>query len=157
MAYEDILVGLIPGLFSGLVAGIIVERYRLKNELRIQRFKTLAPRLNQAHPIIEVLSDDLQYYQKSLTRNSIAQDDENSKKILNDFDLFNVWYSDFQQNGLKPLLEAENKDLFALMNGLFVYSKMSKKHGPGFIASQITEMCKTAQDCLVNVKQIITK
>ena len=117
----------------------------------------MSPRLNQAHPIIEALYDDLLYFKKGLTRNSTPQDDAIAKKIVSNFDLYNEWYRDFQLNGLKPLLEAEDKDLFASMNGLFVYSKMSKNHGQGFIETQLDEMCKTTQYCLLGVKQIITK
>jgi hypothetical protein len=147
--------GLFSGLLSGLLVGYVVEHYRLRNGLRIERMKRLTPHIEMVHPIIEELCDDASYFQKSHLRTDGSEEQNLAIKIGVTFDKYGTWYQHFQSNGLKPELAATSKSLFALLSGLFVHSTMTKKYGKDYIYREIDEIANSMQKCLLEVEQFL--
>ena len=152
----DFVYGLVSGLLSGVIVGYIVEHYRLKNELKVERIKRLTPHVEIVHPIIEELCDDVIYFQKAQMRKGYSEDPSFIKKIGIAFDKYETWYIQFQSDGLKPELSATRKQLFNLLNGLFVHSRMSRKYGQDYVLREINEISTSAKDCLSELEQFLS-
>jgi hypothetical protein len=70
-------------------------------------------------------------------------------QIANDYLL--ARYNQFQENGFKPELNATDKELFDLLNGIFIHGKIVKNYGNEHILREIKEISKASQACLKEV------
>ena len=152
----DFIYGLASGLLSGVIVGWIVEHYRLKNSLKVERIKRLTPYIEMVHPIIEELCDDISYFKKTQFRKMNEENQNFVIRISKAFDKYGLWYEQFQSNGFKPELGATSKLLLYSINGLFAHSQMSKKYGEDHILREIDEIFDSLNQCRVLVEQFLT-
>lgn len=142
---QNFFLGLFSGLIVGIVVGLIIEHIRLKNALKIERIKRLAPHLELVHPVLERIQEDGAYLKVIQTRDDDFQ--ELVRKICEGFEEYRTWYKVFRENGLKPELEHSSKYLYALINGVFVHAQMADKYGIQHILSNIKEILEKVCDC----------
>jgi archaellum component FlaC len=142
---EGVVLGLVSGLVVGTVVGFIVEHLRLKNMLKIERVKRLAPQLELVHPVLEKICDDVSYLRAIQSRNDDFED--LTRKTCQSFEEYQSWYNTFRENGLKPQLEHSSKDLYALINGVSVHAQMVTKYGVQHLLANIEDISKKVNSC----------
>lgn len=123
------------GFAGGLIGGFVIEHYRLKHVLKVEKIKRLAPYLEQVYPIIRDLTIDSAYAIELQQRG-----DKNLpllKKLCKCLKEFGSWYRVFRQNGMEPELESLDRDLCRLLSGVFVYSQLSAKYGTSYIFQRL--------------------
>ena len=152
---QNFFLGLFSGIVVGIVVGLIVEHTRLKNTLKIERIKRLAPQLELVHPVLERIQEDGKYLRVIQSRDDDFK--ELVSKICQSFEEYRTWYKVFRENGLKPELEHSSKYLYALINGIFVHAQMTEKYGIQHILSNIEGILEKICDCQKEVGSFLNQ
>jgi hypothetical protein len=155
MELQDFVLGLFSGLASGILVGYIVEHFRLRNAQRLEKLKRLTPHIEVVHPIVEELSDDVAYFQKTQLRNDSLGEHAFTSHILNSFDKYGTWYENFLSNGYRTELESVNKWLSLSLYGLFVHSRMVKKYGEDHVFREIFSIKKSLDESRVFIEKFL--
>jgi len=132
--FSQILIVLIS-LVGGLIGGYVIEHYRLKHELKIEKIRRLAPYLEQVYPTMKNLNVDSTYAIELQQRGS--EDLPLLEKLCKELTEFGSWYRVFKQNGMEPELESLDGNLYRLLLGVFTYSQLSAKYGTTYISQRL--------------------
>jgi hypothetical protein len=156
MQPTDFFYGLLSGLLSGVAVGWVVERYRLKNSLKVERMKRLTPQIEIIHPIVEELCADVDYFAKRQLRLPDGEDDSILEKIITYFAKYNAWYLGFQSKGFKPELGATSKPLLNRLTAIFAYSLRIRKYGGQYLLNEIDEISESLKASQSLIEQFLT-
>jgi len=143
--FLGMLSGLVTGVVVGIVVGFLIERQRLKNMLKIERIKRLAPHMELLHPVLERISEDVGYLKIIQSRDDDPKDF--TQKACQGFEEYRTWYKIFKENGLKPELEHSSESLYALINGVFVHAQMVHKYGAQHVLANIEDVLEKVYTC----------
>jgi len=152
---DGFFLGLFSGLIVGIVVGFIVEHIRLKNMLKIERIKRLAPHLELVHPVLERMYQDVEYLKIIQSRNDDFKD--LAQKTCQGFEEYQTWYKVFRENGLKPELEHSSRFLYALINGVFVHSQMVGKYGIQHALANIEDILEKVNYCQKQIASFLNQ
>lgn len=133
---------IVVSLIVGVLVGIVVENYRLKHSLKIEKINRLAPHLEICSPMIEKILEDSGYALKILNRGQTEGEDLilQNKKIIQRLTVFQEWYELFQNRGMKFELESVNKELQERLVGLFNIAILSIKHGETYVSQNLKQI-----------------
>jgi len=143
------------GVLSGIVVGYVIQLVRYKHDLRVEKIKRLAPHLELAYPIVDRSSQDSEYTVGIQNRKDEKQMDAMLEKLTADLSEYHFWYTRYQENGLKPELRSVNEILDAYLNGLFVYSQLSKMHGKSYIHQRLSDLAKHLMLCKLELERLL--
>lgn len=151
MEYIQILTALI-GIAGGLLVGVVIERFRLKHELRVQKIKRVAPLLEILSPTVKNLAIDSKYAVELQQTN--REDPSVLQRLCEELKEFETWYNDFRQKGMEVELESLDVLLYRSLLGVFVYARYTAKYGVHYIAQRLNSfhrICQIARESLENL------
>lgn len=146
--YIQILTTLL-GIMGGLAAGFILEHYRLKHELKVEKIKRVAPYLEQVSPTIKNLAIDSEYAVELQKRG--CEDQFLLQRLCKGLKEFESWYTIIRQNGLEIELESLNITLSRSLLGIVTYAQLTSKYGVDYISQRLNsfhERCLIARKSL---------
>lgn len=123
---------------SGIVVGVIANMLRNRHDMNMEKRKRLSPYMEAAYPIVEKLDQDCAYARQIVNHGDEEEIDDMLDKLASGLELYNDWYLEYQEDGLKPELMPINENLHSCLNGLFVFSQMNKKYGNGYVHERLS-------------------
>jgi len=141
------IVSVLIASFLSLIVGIIIERKRSKNSLKLERLKRLAPQLEICCPIVDKIYEDSLYTVRILERgeNLDSNFDSQIDKVHIGLQQFLDWHSVFEQKGMKYTLESFDTEAHDWLTGLSTYASLANKHGKDYISTNLKEINKSSK------------
>jgi hypothetical protein len=135
------------GLLSGIFIGYFLEYVRFKYSLKIEKIRRLSPFLESIFPIFEKIASYSVHAKNIRNWNDENELNRTVDVLRSEIDEWHALYLQFQQDGLKPELEAVNSELYAELNGMFVIAQMSRRYGESYILQNIEEIATKSENC----------
>lgn len=133
-------------LFFGILIGVIVEHFRFKNNIIIERIKILSPILCEAYPIIERIVEDTNYALNVRQRNKKKDYLNSIKTIIQDLDEYKKWDEKYREAGIELYLRNYQK-LNDSLNKMRIYSITAHIQDDNYIITILDELYDISKKC----------
>jgi hypothetical protein len=143
--------GLMIALFSfflGLVSGIIIQTMKFRYDRKLDRIRRVVPDLENVHPILEVLIDDIDHEIKLQKRYDSGEIIRYSARIKKGLNLYREKYTEFVAKGLKPELLSLDHELYSGLQGIFVYCQLVDNYGEETILKNLQDINRTVKETM---------
>lgn len=149
------LLGLLFTFITGIIGlsiGIIVEHYRFKHNIQIERIKTLSPLLSEVRPIIEKIVGDANYAFNLRQRNDKNKFMISIEDIFHALEEYKMWDEKYREAGLKSN-SIHFKGLNKSLDAMRIYAINTNLQGKNYIFGILEEMHKTSKKCMNEIKK----
>lgn len=140
-------------LITGLIVGRILEHYRFKHDLQIERIKIVSPILSEVYPIIEKIEGDVNYALDLRQRNDKNRFKPLIETIFHDLKEYRLWDEKYRESGLKLNLRHFSKGLNESLDAMRIYAINAKLQGKSYILGILEEMYKTSRRCMDEIEK----
>jgi hypothetical protein len=140
LTVSEILATVLVGFIFGLFSGLLIQRKKFRDDLKLDKIRRLMPYIEVFHPTFESLVINVKHCQKLIEKNDSTELTRYLNRIYADFESFGSWFVDFANRGLKPELESIDYSLLLGLNGANVYFQLAKNHGTRYVLENINEI-----------------
>lgn len=147
------VVDIFGGFIGGLITGLVAQYMQFKHSLRLEKTKRLSPYLEEAYPIVEILSNDSIYAADLQLRDDKQEFERILRKIIMSIRQYAEWFVQFRTDGMMPELDSLDSELLSLLVGMFQHARLCKLHGREYISQQMQDFsgyCGTCRALLEN-------
>lgn len=133
----QVMVSLAVAVVSGIIVGVVVERFRLRNILKIEKIKRLAPYVEAASPLVTRIDEHAEFATKMLHGSGEHEPSAQITKLKSVLIQFVEWYSQFEQRGMRPELESIDRELYDHLTGLFNLARFCSLYGDTYLSQNL--------------------
>jgi len=154
---SQIIIEFVASFLGGILVGALIEHWRFKRALEVERVKRLAPLLETCCPIIERIFVDSEYALNVLNRGGEADVhlDSQIDKVFGGLQQFQDWHSLLEQKGMKYELEKVDTELHDRLAGLFTFARLANKHGADYISQNLSGIQDSARLSKSKLKRVL--
>jgi hypothetical protein len=133
----EVAVSFAAGIVSGIIVGVIVEHFRLRHTLRVEKIKRLAPHLEAATPLVTRIDEHAEFAMRMIHASGGHDPSVQITNLKSALNQYVDWYSQFQEKGMRPELESIDRELYDRMTGLFNLSRFSSSYGDAYVSQNV--------------------
>lgn len=125
------------GFLLGLFGGLIIQKEKFKDDLKLDKIRRLMPDVEEVQPILKSLIINIKHTLILIDNNDRDELNRYLDRIFIDFENYSKWFTGFLNKGFEPKMESIDYSLLVGLKGINVFSQLIKNNGTGYIQSNI--------------------